>query len=401
MLRTPAFFRNHNHADSWAITNRLVRQPESERAAASHRRSVEFDLAFRQGRTDRKANRLLLVLLVLLPFAHSVAYAQSAPLIPKQGQIVQPAPTDTLTLTGSPAFSDSSYAGRFQSLLNGANPGTLYTSQQVGHQSTDAIAGAISVPVGASAHQTNAIAAYIISNRAQPGNGGDVGGYFQVGCNANNCAGFGLNPMVYDKAGKNGQTLGNEFDFNRNAVDTTVNGINLVLNSAGSPTGFANGFACRTSFRTGKWNNCNVVEDGASSQYSYFIGATSSSANSDTQPIGLVSYNDSGSRYIATILGDRNGALVLRPGASGGSIAFQDSASASNNAYVNSTAFTMAVPVILKNYTVATLPSCVAGLKGALAYVTDATAPTYNGALTGGGTNGVPVACSGTAWSSH
>ena len=46
-------------------------------------------------------------------------------------------------------------------------------------------------------------------------------------------------------------------------------------------------------------------------------------------------------------------------------------------------------------YTVATLP---AGVTGARAYVTDAAAPTYNGALTGGGTVVVPVFYNGSAW---
>lgn len=58
-------------------------------------------------------------------------------------------------------------------------------------------------------------------------------------------------------------------------------------------------------------------------------------------------------------------------------------------------------PIKLKSYTVATLPTCNAGAQGNFAYVTDATAPTYNGALTGGGAVKVPVFCDGAAWSSH
>lgn len=54
--------------------------------------------------------------------------------------------------------------------------------------------------------------------------------------------------------------------------------------------------------------------------------------------------------------------------------------------------------VRLKSYTVATLPS---GTAGDTAYVTDSTAPTYNGALTGGGSVGVPVFYNGSAWVSH
>jgi len=54
--------------------------------------------------------------------------------------------------------------------------------------------------------------------------------------------------------------------------------------------------------------------------------------------------------------------------------------------------------VRLKNYTVATLP---AGVQGDTAYVTDALAPTYLGALVGGGAVVCPVFFNGTAWVSH
>jgi hypothetical protein len=52
----------------------------------------------------------------------------------------------------------------------------------------------------------------------------------------------------------------------------------------------------------------------------------------------------------------------------------------------------------LKAYTVGTLP---AGTVGDMAYVTDATAPTYNGTLTGGGAVKIPVFYDGTAWKAH
>lgn len=47
-------------------------------------------------------------------------------------------------------------------------------------------------------------------------------------------------------------------------------------------------------------------------------------------------------------------------------------------------------------YTVATLPT--AGTIGRIAYVTDATSPTYLGTLTGGGSVKTPVFDNGTAW---
>lgn len=56
---------------------------------------------------------------------------------------------------------------------------------------------------------------------------------------------------------------------------------------------------------------------------------------------------------------------------------------------------TFSLPIKLAGYTVATLP---AGTIGDRAYVTDATAPTYNGALVGGGAVKVPVFFNGVSW---
>lgn len=58
----------------------------------------------------------------------------------------------------------------------------------------------------------------------------------------------------------------------------------------------------------------------------------------------------------------------------------------------------MGGPVTLKAYTVGTLP---AGVAGDTAYVTDATAPTYLGALVGGGAVVTPVFYNGSAWVSY
>lgn len=52
----------------------------------------------------------------------------------------------------------------------------------------------------------------------------------------------------------------------------------------------------------------------------------------------------------------------------------------------------------LTGYTVATLPT---GAQGDTAFVTDATNPTYLGALTGGGTVVTPVFHNGTTWRSY
>ncbi len=58
-------------------------------------------------------------------------------------------------------------------------------------------------------------------------------------------------------------------------------------------------------------------------------------------------------------------------------------------------------PLQLSAFTVAALPACNATYQDTMAVATDATAPTYRGTLTGGGTVRTPVYCDGVAWSSH
>jgi hypothetical protein len=58
-------------------------------------------------------------------------------------------------------------------------------------------------------------------------------------------------------------------------------------------------------------------------------------------------------------------------------------------------------PGQLPIYTVSTLPTCGASQLGLLYAVSDATSPTYNSALTGGGAVKIPVFCNGSAWTAH
>jgi len=61
-----------------------------------------------------------------------------------------------------------------------------------------------------------------------------------------------------------------------------------------------------------------------------------------------------------------------------------------------SSIYAMQQAVRLTSFTVATLPTAPA--IGTRAFVTDATAPSFLGALTGGGTVHCPVFYNGTAW---
>lgn len=70
----------------------------------------------------------------------------------------------------------------------------------------------------------------------------------------------------------------------------------------------------------------------------------------------------------------------------------------SGSAFTFSDKIINSLPINMKAYTVATLP---AGVQGDEAFVTDATAPTYLGALVGGGAVVCPVFYNGAAWVSH
>jgi hypothetical protein len=57
--------------------------------------------------------------------------------------------------------------------------------------------------------------------------------------------------------------------------------------------------------------------------------------------------------------------------------------------------------VQLSAYTVSTLPTCNAHAEGTIAYVTDASSPSYNAPLTGGSSNRTLALCNGSAWTAH
>lgn len=69
---------------------------------------------------------------------------------------------------------------------------------------------------------------------------------------------------------------------------------------------------------------------------------------------------------------------------------------AGNGVFVLASTYAQSLkPLVLPQYTVATLPT---GIQGAMAYVTDASAPAYNTTVVGGGSSVVRVFFDGTSW---
>lgn len=130
---------------------------------------------------------------------------------------------------------------------------------------------------------------------------------------------------------------------------------------------------------------------------------TDTATNSATAPAQTIKGPD------ATGTTSTGGSLTLAGGtgtSAGGSVILATSATTTpaTAVTVNNNAVTsFAKPPVVPVYTVATLPATAAAgmVQGAHAVVTDATAPTYLGALTGGGAVVCPVFYNGTAWVSH
>lgn len=128
--------------------------------------------------------------------------------------------------------------------------------------------------------------------------------------------------------------------------------------------------------------------------------------NSRVSGIATISNtNGSGGFSFYTNLGNNNGVgYYAQQDTGGNSVPFRYNSGGGTITQINvdGTIFAQGAEfngvVKLKSYTVATLPT---GVEGATAYVTDATAPTYLGPLTGGGSVKAPVFFNGTAWVSH
>ena len=121
--------------------------------------------------------------------------------------------------------------------------------------------------------------------------------------------------------------------------------------------------------------------------------------------LGQMTFNGSGNtlgftaQYSYVVNSAVNGFLNLEANGTGGSIKLI--AGGTTELTCNTSDCAAAVPVALPASTVAALPSCGAGLTGAIAYVTDASSPAYNAALIGGASTQTLAMCNGTNWTAH
>ena len=255
---------------------------------------------------------------------------------------------------------------------------------------------------------------------------------------------WGFNPTVIDStsngvvtSGVGRKLIGIEVDVSVTSPNTIVSGINVTGSSIAQPAGadaFQVGDLWAANPGLNKWSHGLTIGD-ATSKIGLQIGANSLSGNSMPGIPNYFNFRDAAGALRAVVLqtsgsgglnvsrADGANGVALVPTAAGVSPTLQafgtdtnvnlsikgqgtgqvivQSSAIFNGAVTFGGAVIASQPVKLPVYTVANLPTCNAAALGSMAAVSDATAPTYNGALTGGGTVPIPVFCRGDVWLAH
>lgn len=310
------------------------------------------------------------------------ALAGSAPLPTQEGP-----PSDSASMSRSYPGLNSTLAGSRVDV--GGCLATDYLSGAAGNATTSALVGCVVQPSGTYSGVATwpdaAVAGYMVtsSNDAKSA----VGVYGASGTTVSRSGLYGGNFSVVNcRLWARGCAPGGGFDF------AVMYGLEVDVNSYSkrgsvAPAGAAKGYIAHlngdatpstsaqaydlTASGGAQWGSGYTTEARATRVGLFLNSAGAADAAGPSQSIDLVSRAAGGAPTTSSIQAIAGGAIAVSH------------------------------PVVLAAYTVASLPRCNATLKGGMAYVTDANAPTYNGALSGGGSVTVPVFCSGSSWSSH
>src|SRR5215469_5505405 len=295
------------------------------------------------------------------------------------------------------------------------------------------------------------VSGYVLSDQAFVGAGPSSVALFGTGAvNVDGGAVWGINTNVSDHQYRTASGVaatvrritGAEFDVSASYTNTDITGILIAGNSVVQPTNstaisvVGQDFSAGTPGSIAKWSQALFTFDGVATHFALIGTATpTATATGNSQDI-LWGARISGTGYQGSLtfgsgftaasavspsflfnypIQTMTGGAIFRSTtdqlvqvggatdlASGATIeARNDLANAFEPLEFQGAYFYFNGPVRLQPYIVSTLPVCSATITGSMAVVTDATAPTYNGALTGSGTVHVPVSCDGSAWSSH
>jgi hypothetical protein len=296
--------------------------------------------------------------------------------------------------TGSPIFDNLVYSGPLtlispgvftntqmnlfnQSLLNSCSPSTEFSTEQAGNFATDAVDGCVATPSSGTVHQSNGIAGYA-TNLSTSINA--VGGYFSGRALANGVHVWGSNSLVQDSGFTNTVLVGHEIDVNTTAsAATPAWGLELngAQNSPGNTGGAQNMGRVGVVLAGGNWNtgfSCGLTTLNQTANYAnggacVLMQPVTTGNSQFSQGVQFVATNSGGGHPYGVFYEDPANVLTL-----------------------------LNTPLKLSPPTFSSLPTCAAGIEGAMLPVTDSSTITWGATITGSSTNHVLAYCDGTNW---
>jgi len=356
-----------------------------------------------------------------------------------------------MNLNNTAAITADTYALTGITRTDGSFPLGGYSAQQIyewaigtgsaAALSADMLRGVAVHAAGSTVLDVNGTAGYVVNLNAASGSAQVSSGLKGIAvCAANNAHCWGVDTIVTDSKGTSdataytGESLFNEFDYNVNKTGSTIGF--LIGGTWGAQPTSATGPTVLKPNGTGSWQYAFGTADGCCTT-ALRVGASvvsGTSANSQNIDIG---YFDSGSvRRVTTLAATNGGILVASTGTTGANLSLSGTSTVVNtssngglqvnsltlasadsgaNAFlctgagtavcnIGQTASVVSVAgaFLPKSTTVGSLPTCAAGTRGDVYQVSDQSgAPSYRGALTGGGAIQVLALCNGSSWEAH
>lgn len=224
----------------------------------------------------------------------------------------------TLTNSQTGTFTNTQSNEYMTSALGGINIATEFSSLQGGAHQTDAIAGGVNIPVGATVVGANGLAGYAVTSAdsASRTRGNAVPIYGQCRNAANNSACWGSNTVVFDAAGLTGHNMsGYELDMNLLGSPAYFKGFYVTgLNQGGTLPAAATGFEIQTPYQLPNGFIC----DRGSCNIGLQLADQSTANPSSSQIIQLISHTAAGVANIWQMSETSAGDLSIISGAGRG-----------------------------------------------------------------------------------
>jgi hypothetical protein len=231
---------------------------------------------------------------------------------------------NTFALINQGVFTNTQMNEYNQSLLNGCNPAQEFQAAQGANFSTDAVAGCVAMPSGATVHQVNGLAGYASNSVSDSQTGGAVGVYGEGRAlvsgpgNNNGNATWGMNSLVQDSPGTDStQLISNEVDIN--IFGNPVRAWGILINGGMGPNGVmpqqAAGLEIMgpqySSGNTAPWPAAIRLPDG-SGVHAIDIGTSTTSGAS--MPIIFTSRDSSGMVHNTAVAATPSGDVSISSG---------------------------------------------------------------------------------------